>query len=65
MFEWIQENGNVETAEMYRTFNCGIGMAVVVAASDADRALEILRESGETAWVIGELGEGERVVELS
>ncbi len=65
VFEWIQENGNVATAEMYRTFNCGIGMAVVVAAGDADRAVEILRESGETAWVIGELGAGERAVELS
>ncbi len=65
VFEWIQENGNVATAEMYRTFNCGIGMAVVVAAGDADRAVEILRESGETAWVIGELDEGERAVELS
>jgi phosphoribosylaminoimidazole (AIR) synthetase len=38
---------------------------VVVAAGDADRAVEILRESGETAWVIGELDEGERAVELS
>jgi phosphoribosylformylglycinamidine cyclo-ligase len=53
VFDWLQENGNVASQEMYRTFNCGIGMAVVVAAGDAQAALEHLRAQGETASIIG------------
>ncbi len=55
LFEWLQAMGNVAQQEMYRTFNCGIGMAVVVAAADAERAVQQLRGAGETAWVIGEI----------
>ena len=64
VFDWLQEHGNVETAEMYRTFNCGIGMVVCVAANDADKAIAHLTSQGEDARLIGNIvqGEGEPVV---
>jgi phosphoribosylformylglycinamidine cyclo-ligase len=43
----------VAEKEMHRTFNCGIGMAVIVAATDAERAMQLLRDAGETVWQIG------------
>lgn len=55
LFDWLQQAGNVEPAEMLRTFNCGIGMCVVVAASDAAAAIAHLQASGETVWQIGEI----------
>ena len=55
LFKWLQQAGNVEEGEMHRTFNCGIGMAVVVAAEDAARATQILREAGETVYTIGRI----------
>jgi len=55
VFDWLQDQGNVPWDEMYRTFNCGIGMTVVVSPEDTDNALRVLREAGETAWPIGEL----------
>ncbi|RTZ61428.1 MAG: phosphoribosylformylglycinamidine cyclo-ligase [Gammaproteobacteria bacterium] len=56
VFDWLQQHGNVEDAEMYRTFNCGVGMAIVVAADQQDQALALLREKGETAFVMGTIG---------
>jgi phosphoribosylformylglycinamidine cyclo-ligase len=53
LFHWLREQGNVAQQEMYRTFNCGIGMVVVVNEHDAESALSQLNVSGETAWVIG------------
>jgi len=53
IFDWLQHHGNVDTQEMYRTFNCGIGMVVCVAAADVDTTLNILHTQGETAWQIG------------
>ncbi|MDZ4202259.1 MAG: phosphoribosylformylglycinamidine cyclo-ligase [Gallionella sp.] len=53
LFEWLREGGNVESQEMFRTFNCGIGMVVIVAAADADAAIRHLQESGETVSRIG------------
>ena len=53
IFDWLQHHGNVASQEMYRTFNCGIGMVVCVDAADVDATLNILREQGETAWQIG------------
>ena len=55
LFQWLQQQGNVAPQEMYRTFNCGIGMAVVVAASDAERAMQLLSVAGETVYRIGEI----------
>jgi phosphoribosylformylglycinamidine cyclo-ligase len=53
LFEWLREGGNVEAQEMFRTFNCGIGMVVIVAAEDADAAIKQLQEAGETVSRIG------------
>ncbi|MFZ0107473.1 MAG: phosphoribosylformylglycinamidine cyclo-ligase [Thiobacillus sp.] len=55
LFDWLQKAGNVEPEEMLRTFNCGIGLAVVVAAADAAAAMAQLQASGETVWQIGEI----------
>jgi phosphoribosylformylglycinamidine cyclo-ligase len=53
VFGWLQREGGIAEQEMHRTFNCGIGMAAVVAAADAPRAIEFLRAAGETVWDIG------------
>ena len=53
LFTWIQAEGGVEDAEMYRVFNCGIGMVVVVGAQHAEAVAATLREQGETVWQIG------------
>lgn len=55
VFRWLQAAGNVAEQEMYRTFNCGIGMAVVVAQADAATAQRLLQEAGETVYVIGRI----------
>ena len=57
LFHWLQETGSVSTAEMYRTFNCGIGMVLVVDAVEAEKTLGILRATGESAWHIGTIRE--------
>ncbi len=53
LFDWLREGGNVEAQEMFRTFNCGIGMVVIVDASDADAAIGHLQSVGETVSRIG------------
>jgi phosphoribosylformylglycinamidine cyclo-ligase len=53
LFDWLRETGNIAPQEMYRTFNCGIGMVVIVDKNDADAALNQLNAAGETATVIG------------
>jgi phosphoribosylformylglycinamidine cyclo-ligase len=55
IFDWLQHNGNVADDEMFRTFNCGIGMVVCVAASDALAAIEHLTAHGEDARLIGQI----------
>jgi phosphoribosylformylglycinamidine cyclo-ligase len=62
IFEWLQNAGRVADQEMYRVFNCGIGMTIHVAAKDADRAVSILRDAGQEALVIGEVKSGTRGV---
>jgi phosphoribosylformylglycinamidine cyclo-ligase len=57
IFSWLQHAGNVDEQEMLRTFNCGIGMVVVVAAADADRAQALLAAEGETVFRIGTVRE--------
>ena len=65
VFKWLQEQGNVEAYEMYRTFNCGVGMIIAVPASEKDNALDILQQAGENAFVVGSVakavGDEERV----
>jgi phosphoribosylformylglycinamidine cyclo-ligase len=55
VFEWIQEIAEITPEEMYRTFNCGIGMTVCVPPSDADAAVDLLESMGEQAQIIGEI----------
>ena len=57
LFQWLQQAGNVERQEMYRTFNCGIGMAVIVPAEQAEAAQAFLTEQGETVYRLGTIRE--------
>ena len=57
LFQWLQQAGNVEQQEMYRTFNCGIGMAVIVPAEQAEAAQAFLAEQGETVYRLGTIRE--------
>jgi phosphoribosylformylglycinamidine cyclo-ligase len=65
VFDWLQRQGQVADAEMYRVFNCGIGMTIQLAPGNADRAIGILRESGQEALVIGEVRAGTRGVVIA
>ncbi|HWT28198.1 MAG TPA: phosphoribosylformylglycinamidine cyclo-ligase, partial [Methylophilaceae bacterium] len=53
LFSWLQAQGNVTDDEMYRTFNCGIGMAVIVSQQNAEAARALLAAEGEQVWAIG------------
>ncbi|WP_339387786.1 phosphoribosylformylglycinamidine cyclo-ligase, partial [Vibrio caribbeanicus] len=55
IFNWLQKKGNVTTHEMYRTFNCGVGLIIALPHSQAQSAVELLKAEGENAWVIGEI----------
>ena len=55
IFNWLQEKGNITTHEMYRTFNCGVGMIIAVPADKAQQCIDILENHGEKAWNIGEI----------
>jgi phosphoribosylformylglycinamidine cyclo-ligase len=55
IFNWLQQQGNIKTREMYRTFNCGVGMVLVVPRKFKQDAVSILASSGEDAWVIGNI----------
>lgn len=55
IFNFLQEQGNVERTEMYRTFNCGVGLIMAVEENDANNIVEFLKAQGEKAWVIGDL----------
>jgi phosphoribosylformylglycinamidine cyclo-ligase len=56
VFEWLEAAG-IAAKELYRTFNCGIGMIAIVSSADAARLVEVFTELGEKAWVIGEVCE--------
>ena len=64
LFRLIQKTGQVSEQDMYGTFNMGIGMVIAVAADKADAALQSLKNSGETAYLIGKIEAGEKAVEL-
>lgn len=53
IFSWLQEHGNIAREEMFRTFNCGVGLIIAVPADQADQAVAVLNNQGENAWVIG------------
>lgn len=55
IFQWLQQQGNVKTEEMYRTFNCGIGMVICVAPSDVAKVTEFLQQAGEQVFNLGNI----------
>ncbi|WP_114891043.1 phosphoribosylformylglycinamidine cyclo-ligase [Haemophilus haemolyticus] len=59
VFNWLQEKGNIDTYEMYRTFNCGVGMVIALPQEQVDTALAILKQAGENAWLIGHIEHAE------
>ncbi|MDO5538737.1 MAG: phosphoribosylformylglycinamidine cyclo-ligase [Eubacteriales bacterium] len=64
IFKMLAKEGEIEQQMMYNTFNMGIGMVLAVDPADADKAMQALREAGETAYIIGEIADGEKGVEL-
>nr|WP_237332931.1 phosphoribosylformylglycinamidine cyclo-ligase [Zobellella iuensis] len=67
VFQWLQQAGNVDTFEMYRTFNCGVGMIIALPAEQAEAAVKFMQDAGENAWLIGRIdaaAEGEEQVEI-
>lgn len=64
IFELIAKTGNISERDMYNTFNMGVGMSVVVPASEAEKALEILKANGEDAYIIGEIVESDEKIIL-
>ncbi len=65
IFDWLQRTGRISDEEMYRTFNCGVGMVAIVPHAQADAALALLGRHDETAAVIGEVRSGDRGVVIA
>jgi phosphoribosylformylglycinamidine cyclo-ligase len=65
VFDWLQSTGRIELREMYRTFNCGIGMVAIVPSGKAQTAVDLLNARGETAGIIGEVRSGARGVVIN
>jgi phosphoribosylformylglycinamidine cyclo-ligase len=64
VFDMITEKADVSEFEMYRTFNMGIGMVLVLSRKDADKAMKVLKKDGLKSWIIGEVVKGKHEVEL-
>ena len=64
IFEWLQKEGNIDSHEMYRVLNCGVGMVVIISRESSSQAIEHLSTCGENAWLIGEVvhSKGEQVI---
>ena len=62
IFDMIAKTGNIPERDMFNTYNMGVGMSIVVPAAQVEEALNILREQGETAYVIGQIVEGEEKI---
>ncbi|KAA0445808.1 MAG: phosphoribosylformylglycinamidine cyclo-ligase [Candidatus Thioglobus sp.] len=64
IFQFLQDSGNIEITEMYRVFNCGVGMILVLDADESAAAIKHLQAQGENAWLIGEIckNDGEQVI---
>ena len=62
IFDLIAKEGNIPERDMFNTYNMGVGMSVVVAKEDADKALEVLRANGEDAYIIGEIVKGDEKI---
>ena len=64
VFRWLQEQGSIATPEMYRTFNCGVGMVLCIAPEDVAACLSLLDRAGHHAWEIGRVAPGANRVTL-
>ncbi len=64
VFTWLEEHGPVARDEMWRTFNCGVGMVAIVAKGTEGEALDLLRQRNCRGWILGEVTEGEGVTGL-
>ena len=64
IFDLIAKQGNIPERDMFNTYNMGVGMSVVMAKEDADKAIEILRANGEDAYIIGEIANGEEKISI-
>ena len=65
IFNWLQQAGNVSRHEMYRTFNCGVGLIIALPKQLVDQAIQLLNQHGEKAWLLGEIktsSSAERVI---
>ena len=62
IFELIARAGNIPERDMFNTFNMGVGMSIVVAEADVEKALDVLRASGEDAYVIGTIRKSEEKI---
>jgi phosphoribosylformylglycinamidine cyclo-ligase len=65
IFNWLQKAGNVSRHEMYRTFNCGVGLIIAIPKPLVDKTIALLNNHGETAWLLGEIKQttsAERVI---
>jgi len=60
IFNWLQQQGNIAEEEMYRTFNCGVGMVLSVPNEDSNAIISVLNELGESAWDIGQIKSSEQ-----
>ena len=65
VFQWLSDAGGVSESEMHRTFNCGIGMTLIVGDSKAEAAMQLLHEYGLTCWELGEVRAGSGDVEFA
>ena len=55
LFDWLKENANLNDHEFYRTFNCGIGMVIIVSPQNQEQAIKVLRDCGEKTYLIGKI----------
>ncbi len=64
IFQFLQDNGNIDMMEMYRVFNCGVGMVIIVPEEQSTNAIQHLNELGEHAWLVGEIinNQGNQVI---
>lgn len=64
IFKLIQKEGNIPNRDMYNTFNMGIGMAIIISKNDQEKALEILKQEGENAYIIGKVIKGNKEINI-
>ena len=65
IFSLLQKKGGIPERDMFNTYNMGVGMVVIVAPKDADKALEVLKKNGEDAYVIGKVAKGEDKITIA